>query len=282
VAILTGSKNALKGAGFFLGGLLLSAAGFQSSLRLLGVLVLCAGAGAALFMRGGLGSASRKARFTQVFSANRAVNILAAARIFLFGARDVWFVVALPVFLASVLGWKFWEAGGFMALWIIGYGIVQALTPALVRRRSTAAAPPEPDGHTAFLLAAVLTLVPAAIAVALGAGIAPAAAVPAGLILFGLVFALNSSVHSFLILACTDRDRVAMNVGFYYMANACGRLAGTILSGALYQHGLTHGRLNGLSCCLWASAGFLAITALLSLALPRARRKTPLPTSAAI
>jgi hypothetical protein len=233
-------------------------------------------------MRGGLGTASMKAKFTHIFSANRAVNLLAAARIFLFGARDVWFVVALPVFLSSVLGWEFWEAGGFMALWIIGYGIVQACTPALVRRRSAEAAPPEPDGRTAFLLAAVLTLVPAAIAIALGAGATPAVAVPAGLILFGLVFALNSSVHSFLILAYTDHDKVAMNVGFYYMANACGRLAGTILSGALYQHGLTHGRINGLSCCLWASAGFLAITAMLSLALPRARRKAPVPTSEAI
>lgn len=271
VAILTGSKNALKGVGFFLGGLLLSVAGFQRSLLILGALVLTALVSASLLMRGGLGTASKTAKFTHMFSTNRAVNLLAAARIFLFGARDVWFVVALPVFLASVLGWQFWQAGGFMAAWIIGYGIVQAATPALIRRR-TEEVSSAPDGRTALWLASVLALVPAAIAAALLTGAPPALAVPSGLILFGLVFALNSSVHSYLILAYTDSSKVAMNVGFYYMANACGRLAGTVLSGWLYQHGLTHGPLNGLTCCLWASSGFLAVTSLISLALPKGRR----------
>jgi hypothetical protein len=115
----------------------------------------------------------------------------------------------------------------------------------------------------------MLALVPAGIALALGSSMAPGVAVPAGLVLFGLVFALNSSVHSFLILAFTDSSRVSMNVGFYYMANACGRLAGTILSGWLYQRGLAEGPVSGLSWCLWASAAFLVLTAALSLALPK-------------
>ncbi len=270
VAILTGSKNVLKGVGFFLGGLLLSVAGFQPSLFILGGLVLTALIGAAIFMRGGLGTANSKAKFTHLFSASRAINLLAAARIFLFGARDVWFVVALPVFLSSALGWKFWQTGGFMACWIIGYGLVQAATPALLRSKQDGHAP---NGRTAFKLATVLTVIPAAIAVALEAGMAPAVAVPGGLILFGLIFALNSSVHSFLILNYADSKKVAMDVGFYYMANACGRLAGTILSGALYQYGLAQSPVRGLAFCLWSSAGFLALAAVLSLALPRHRTR---------
>ena len=273
VALLTGSKNALKGVGFFLGGLLLSVAGFQPSLLILGGLVLSALLGAALGMRGGLGEPSRKAKFTQMFSTSRAVNLLAAARVFLFGARDVWFVVALPVFLSSVLGWKFWQAGAFMASWIIGYGIVQAATPALIRNKSAGHAP---DGRTAMWLAAVLSVIPAGIALALECDVAPVLAVPGGLILFGLVFALNSSVHSFLILSYADNKKVAQSVGFYYMANACGRLAGTVLSGWLYQLGLAHSPVSGLNWCLWTSAVFLALTALISLALPRGPRQESL------
>ncbi len=272
VAILTGSKNALKGVGFFLGGLLLSVAGFQPSLLILGGLVLSALLGAALLMRGGIGEASSKAKFAHMFSTSRAVNLLAAARVFLFGARDVWFVVALPVFLASVLGWKFWQAGGFMACWIIGYGLVQAATPALIRGKSGQQAP---DGSTAVWLAAVLTLIPATIAFALGIGVDPSLVVTSGLILFGLVFALNSSVHSFLILSYADNKKVAQSVGFYYMANACGRLAGTVLSGALYQHGLAHSATRGLSLCLWASAAFVAAAAFISAALPGGINEPP-------
>ena len=267
VAILTGSKNALKGVGFFLGGLLLTVFDFQTALKLLvalvgGTLVL-----AAILMRGGLGQANKKARFGQMFSRNGAVNKLAAARIFLFGARDVWFVVGLPVFLSGVLGWTFWQSGGFLAAWVIGYGIVQAATPGLLRSRVEERH--EPDGRTATLLAFVLAALPAGIAVSLSAGIAPSIVVVAGLIIFGIVFALNSAVHSYLILAYTDSDKVAMNVGFYYMANAAGRLAGTVLSGALYQWGVQSGPNNGLIACLWASAAFVLVAGLLSLLLPR-------------
>ena len=202
-----------------------------------------------------------------MFSRSPAVNMLALARLFLFGARDVWFVVALPVFLSSVLGWKFWQAGGFMALWVIGYGAVQASAPGLIRRK-TAEGAAQPDGHTAVWLAFTLALFPASIAAALHFRVSPSYAIVVGLILFGVISALNSAVHSYLILAYTDRDKVAMNVGIYYMANACGRLAGTVLSGLLYQLGVRHGANEGLIWCLLASAGFVFTAAVLSLALP--------------
>ena len=267
VAILTGSKNALKGVGFFLGGLLLTVLDFQTALKLLVVLIGVTLILTALLMRGGLGQANKKAKFSQVFSHNASVNKLAAARIFLFGARDVWFVVGLPVFLRSVLDWSFWQAGGFLAVWVIGYGIVQAATPRLLRSRVEEQH--EPDGRTATILAFILAALPAGIAVALSAGVAPTIVVVAGLIIFGAVFALNSAVHSYLILAYTDSDKVAMNVGFYYMANAAGRLAGTVLSGALYQWGVESGPSDGLIACLWASTAFVLVAGLLSLLLPR-------------
>lgn len=266
VSLLTGSKNAIKGVGFFLGALLLSLVGFQPALLILGALVLVALALAVALIRGDLGAANKKATFTQIFSRNRAVNMLAAARIFLFGARDVWFVVGLPVFFVSVLGWGFWQAGGFMAAWTIGYGAVQAATPRLIRRRVAGAR--EPDGRTATALAFGLAAFPAGIALALSFGAAPAVAVTGGLLAFGAVFALNSAVHSYLILAYTDSDKVAMNVGFYYMANAVGRLTGTVLSGLLYQLGLSWGASGGLILCLGASVAFVLAAGGLSLLLP--------------
>lgn len=266
VSILTGSKNAIKGVGFFLGAVLLTLVGFQTALLLLALLVLAALILAMTLIKGDLGTANAKAKFRQMFSHNRAVNMLAAARIFLFGARDVWFVVGLPVFFVSVLGWDFWLAGGFMAAWTIGYGIVQAATPGLIRRRVEGAH--EPDGRTATALAFGLAVFPAAIALALMNGIAPVFAVVGGLLAFGAVFALNSAVHSYLILAYTDNDKVAMNVGFYYMANAMGRLTGTVLSGLLYQIGVQAGPNGGLIACLWASMAFVLVAGLISLLLP--------------
>jgi MFS family permease len=271
VALLTGSKNALKGVGFFLGSVMLSTVGFQSSVWSLAGLVAFALFVAAILMRGGLGAANKKAKFSHMFSRNRAVNVLAVARLFLFGARDVWFVVAVPVFLSSVLGWKFWQAGGFMALWVIGYGAVQASAPALIRRKTTEGRK-EPDGHTATWLAFVLALFPASIAATLHFQVNATASIVVGLILFGFVFALNSAVHSYLILAYTDHDKVAMNVGIYYMANACGRLAGTILSGLLYQIGIRSGSNGGLVWCLLASTAFVVAAGLLSFGLPRPPR----------
>jgi hypothetical protein len=260
VAILTGSKNALKGVGFFVGGLLLYLVDFRNSLFILAGLVLTALISTALLMKGDLGTSNKKAKFSHMFSNNRAVNLLAAARVFLFASRDVWFVVGLPVFLYTVLGWTFWQVGGFLAIWIIGYGIVQASAPGILRRRYEGRGG-TPDGVTATGLAFLLALFPAGIALALQANVDPTLAVVVGLIAFGVVFAMNSAVHSYLILAYTDSDKVAMNVGFYYMANACGRLAGTVLSGLLYQ-------FSGMIGCLWACVAFTLASGLLARFLP--------------
>jgi predicted MFS family arabinose efflux permease len=255
VAILTGSKNALKGVGFFLGGLLLTLVGFRTSVLLLAALVLTALVVIVACMRGELGQADGTARFSQMFSNSRAVNLLSAARLFLFASRDVWFVVGLPVYLETRLGWSFWQAGAFLAVWVIGYGAVQAAAPRLLGKRA------QPDGRRATWLAVALAAAPATIAIALEAGLDPTVVLIAGLAVFGVIFALNSAVHSYLILSYAERGKAAMNVGFYYMANAGGRLAGTVLSGALYEW-------RGLTACLWASVAFVAATALLSLLLP--------------
>lgn len=271
VALLTGSKNALKGVGFFVGSLLLSVVGFRASVGTLMSVVGVALVLAAVLMKGGLGDTKTKPKFRQLLSKNRAVNLLSIARLFLFGARDVWFVVALPVFLSSLLGWKFWQAGGFMALWVIGYGIVQASAPVILRGR-------DPTGKTARWLALVLACVPLVIVAGLHLNANPAAVVVAGLLAFGAVFALNSAVHSFLILAYADHDKVAMNVGIYYMANACGRLMGTVLSGLLYQLGSRGGADSGLVACLVASAAFLVVAGGISFFLPNAAEDSPAST----
>jgi MFS family permease len=256
VALLTGSKNALKGVGFFLGGLLLTTLGFRSAVLVLMGIVATGLAVVLLLMRGTLGRPDPTAKFRGMFSNNRAVNVLAGARIFLFASRDVWFVVGVPVFLRTEQGWSFWQVGTFLAVWVIGYGTVQASAPRYIR---------DPDGRTATRLAFLLAVFPAAVAITLAAGVDGTVAVVAGLIVFGLVFALNSAVHSYLILAYADGDKVAMNVGFYYMANAGGRLAGTVLSGLLYQW-------EGLEACLWGSAVFVLAAGLLSTSLPGPQR----------
>ena len=268
VAILTGSKNALKGVGFFVGALLLTLVGFRVALGLLGALVAAAMVTVVVMMHGELGRPDAKAKFRQMFSNNRAVNALATARIFLFASRDVWFVVGLPVFFESEHHWSFWTAGGFLAIWTIGYGIVQAFAPRILRRRSSPAAG-GPTGSTAVVLAFALAAFPALIATAIATGFDPVLCVVIGLLLFGVAFALNSAVHSYLILVYAEGDKVAMNVGFYYMANAGGRLAGTVLSGALYEW-------QGLEACLWASTGFVLAAGLLTRLLPDVRSaRTP-------
>ncbi|WP_192898711.1 organoarsenical effux MFS transporter ArsJ [Crenalkalicoccus roseus] len=261
VAWFTGSKNAMKGAGFFLGGLLLETLGFRGALwAMAGALALVlAGVLASLPPLMGKAKASRSAR--ELFAKSRGVNLLALARVFLFGARDVWFVVGLPVFLYAS-GWSFTMVGGFLALWTIGYGAVQAAAPALVRR--------SPDGLAAEVPAArlwslLLLLVTAALALAAGMeGLRADLVVVAGLAAFGVAFAVNSSVHSYLVLAYAGSEKAAEDVGFYYAANAAGRFIGTLLSGLLYQWG-------GLPACLWGSAAMLAACWAASLALPAAR-----------
>lgn len=258
VAILTGSKNALKGGGFFIGAALLEWIGFRGALTLLAGMLLCVLILTAMLLPTGLGKMKAKPKFTQVFSTIPAINWLSAARFFLFGSRDVWFVVGLPVFLYEMLGWSFMQVGGFLALWVIGYGALQASAPRLVRRSHHGHGP---TGNTAELLAYLLALFPAAIALALMQDWSAEIVLVAGLIAFGIVFAVNSAVHSYLILAYSHHDKVAMNVGFYYMANAGGRLTGTVLSGWLYQQ-------YGLEGCLWAATIFVLAAALLSMKLP--------------
>ena len=258
VAILTGSKNALKGGGFFIGAALLQWIGFRAALLvlagiLLGVLIITA-----ILLPSGVGKMKSKPKFSQVFSKVPAINWLSAARFFLFGSRDVWFVVGLPVFLYDVLKWDFMEVGAFLALWVIGYGFIQASAPKLIGRSHHGRGP---GGGTARFWAFVLAIFPAGIALGLAWGWPADMVIITGLILFGIVFAINSAVHSYLILAYSSHDKVAMNVGFYYMANAGGRLAGTVLSGWAYQ-------VWGLEGCLWWSTGFVLAAAVLSLALP--------------
>ncbi|RCV86324.1 organoarsenical effux MFS transporter ArsJ [Billgrantia montanilacus] len=262
VALLTGSKNALKGVGFFMGGLLLTLIGFQGAI--LAMALMLAGVLALSLVRldADLGRAKAKPKFREILSKSPAINVLSAARLFLFGARDVWFVVALPVFLATQFGWDSWRVGGFLALWVIGYGAVQAMAPRITGRHAGRSA--------AILWAAGLAVLPAVIALGLqergldvaGGGWQPHLVLLGGLLLFGAVFAVNSSLHSFLIVKLARADGVSLDVGFYYMANAMGRLIGTLLSGWLYMNG-------GLTATLWVSSAMLAATVAISLALPR-------------
>ena len=262
VAVLTGSKNALKGAGFFVGAVLLEGVGFRSALALLAGGLLVVLLVTVTLLPTGLGRMAYKPKFTEVFAANPAVNWISAARFFLFGARDVWFVVAVPVFCVSVLGWSFWNVGAFMALWVIGYGFVQAGAPKLFGRSEGRGA--GPGGRSVLTWTLMLTPIPATIALAIAHGWPPTMTLVAGLAIFGALFAINSALHSYLILAYSNFEKVAMNVGFYYMANAGGRLIGTLLSGWSYQ-------AFGLEGCLWFSSGMLAVASLISVKLPQPR-----------
>jgi predicted MFS family arabinose efflux permease len=207
-------------------------------------------------LSGDLGRSKKKVKFTSLFSRSPAINWLSAARLFLFASRDVWFVVGLPVFLSS-LGWSSASVGAFLALWVIGYGVVQAGVPEILRLLGAKRI----DGTAARIWAFILVLVPAALALALYAGAPQSTALMIGLAVFAVVFAINSAVHSYLVLAYTDEDSVALNVGFYYMANAGGRLLGTLGSGLMFQWA-------GFNGCLWASAGLVLAAAVLSLRLP--------------
>lgn len=257
VAVLTGSKNALKGVGFFVGSALLTLFGFVNALWIMAgglFLILFT----SIMLPEDMGKIKQKVNFKELFSKSQEINILSAARFFLFGSRDVWFVVGLPVFLEGTLGWSFYEVGGFMACWVIGYGIIQSLAPTLIQKFGSGE---PPQSKTIQFWTFTLTVVPAAIALALQLGLPANLVIVGGLMLFGIVFAFNSAVHSYLVLAFTDDDKVALNVGFYYMANSGGRLAGTVLSGLVYQ-------ISGLVGCLWVSMLFVLAAALVSLKLP--------------
>ena len=258
VAILTGSKNALKGVGFFLGGALLALLGFSGAVLAMAAVLALIWLGSLVLLKKDLGKARAKPKFRDLLSKSRAINILSAARLFLFGARDVWFVVALPVYLSTVFGWDFWMVGGFLAAWIIGYGIVQSFAPRITGKQRGQL----PDGRSAFVWAALLAGLPALIALGLGTGWPAQWVLLGGLLLFGVLFAVNSSLHSYLIVSYAKEDGVSLDVGFYYMSNALGRLIGTLLSGWLYQQ-------YGLATCLWWSSLFVLLAALCSLGLPR-------------
>ncbi|UWR33106.1 organoarsenical effux MFS transporter ArsJ [Sulfitobacter sp. W027] len=265
VALLTGSKNMVKGLGFLLGAALLATLGFvwavlgmSAILALILIAVLTA-------MPPGLPKGRKGAKFSEVFSKSPNVNWLSAARVFLFGARDVWFVVGIPIYFYAVLSdgteegnrAAFFMIGTFMAVWVILYGLVQIYAPRLLRAKS------RPAGD---LISAAkgwawsLAAVPAALTLAALFSDGPqtwlTVTLVIGLLAFGAVFAVNSSLHSYLILSFTKAERVTMDVGFYYMANAAGRLLGTLMSGLSYQ-------IGGLPLMLGAAAIMVALSALL-------------------
>ncbi|MDV7106057.1 organoarsenical effux MFS transporter ArsJ [Vibrio sp. TH_r3] len=260
IAILTGSKNALKGAGFFIGGLLLSLIGFQYAVLLMAIVLTLVLIGSLFSLESDMGKAKTKPKFKQIVSKSPSINILSAARMFLFGARDVWFVVALPVYLGSVFGWDHLWVGGFLALWVIAYGVVQALAPKITGKAQGKV----PDGSAAIVWVGLLTVITGIVAYGVQIEWRPELVIIVGLLAFGAVFAVNSSLHSYLIVSYAKGDGVSLDVGFYYMANAMGRLIGTILSGWVFQ-------IAGLSACLWVSFVFLALTTFISIYLPKTR-----------
>jgi predicted MFS family arabinose efflux permease len=256
IAALTGSKNTLKGLGFFLGGTLITLFGFHGGLIFMILLLALT----LLFTWGRLESSTNhyKPKFTEILSKSNSINLLSGARFFLFGSRDIWFVIALPVFLQTQLSWTHLQVGGFMASWVIAYGIVQALTPNITGSRNHSL-----SGLAPWLWATGLALIPASIALSLSMGVSPTLSLVIGLMIYGAVFAINSSIHSYLIIAYAESDSVSTDVGFYYMANAAGRLAGTLLSGIVYQQ-------YGLVYCLVVSSLMVALSAIIASRLPRA------------
>jgi predicted MFS family arabinose efflux permease len=258
VAWFTGSKNAMKGIGFFMGGLLLDQLGFRGALWAMAALLGFVLVGVIFSLPAMMGKSKASESAKELFAKNRGINLLAAARVGLFGARDVWFVVGVPVFLYSS-GWTFTMVGTFLAVWTIAYGLVQAVAPAFIKRSA--------NGLTSEVPAARwwsggLMLIPAALAALTFLQVDHLVwVVVVGLGIFGFAFAVNSSVHSYLILAYAGSEKAAEDVGFYYAANALGRFIGTLLSGLLYQWG-------GLGYSLMGSAAMLLICWATTLALP--------------
>ena len=266
VAWFTGSKNAMKGFGFFAGGLLLEALGFRGALWAMSALLAAILAGVTLSLPRALGQAKASKSFGELFAKTRAINLMAVARLFLVGARDVWFVVGLPVFLYAQ-GWRFVEVSGFVAAWTIGYGLVQGLAPSVVRRSRDGLSREVPEAR---LWGAVLTAIPVALALTLTLykPARPDLVVTVGLAVFGFVFAVISSLHSYLILAYAGSKKAAEDVGFYYAANAAGRLTGILLSGILATAG-------GLAACLWGSAAMLGLCLAVVAVLPARTEERP-------
>lgn len=259
VAWFTGSKNAMKGVGFFVGGLLLETVGFRGALWAMMALLALVLTGVTVSLPRDLGKAKASKSFCEFFAKSRSINLMAAARVFLFGSRDVWFVVGLPVFLYSQ-GWRYMEVAGFIASWTIGYGLVQALAPSMVRRSGDGLSREVPEAR---LWGAALTAIPLVLALMLDHSHMARLdlVIVAGLCAFGFAFAVISSLHSYLILAYAGSEKAAEDVGFYYAANAAGRLAGILMSGVLAGSG-------GLAACLWGSAVMLALCFAVTFLLP--------------
>jgi predicted MFS family arabinose efflux permease len=265
VAILTGSKNALKGVGFFVGAALLSGIGYDGALwSMAGALAITVFA-LIIFLNEDIGKSKKKAPLRSVLSKSSAINRLSIARFFLFGSRDIWFVVALPVFLSDELGWSERGVGGFLALWVIGYGVVQSFAPKMLARGGRLV----DEVSASRQWALILSFISAVIALLVAFDIAVHWTIVGGLVVFGVAFAMNSSLHSYLVLAFSQDDSVALDVGFYYSANAAGRFVGTLLSGLLYLWG-------DLVAALWGSAIFVVITWICT------RRLPPLPDNVSI
>ena len=265
VAILTGSKNALKGVGFFVGAALLSGIGYDGALwSMAGALAITVIA-LIIFLNEDIGKSKKKAPLRSVLSKSSAINRLSIARFFLFGSRDIWFVVALPVFLSDELGWSERGVGGFLALWVIGYGVVQSFAPKMLARGGRLV----DEVSASRQWALILSFISAVIALLVAFDIAVHWTIVGGLVVFGVAFAMNSSLHSYLVLAFSQDDSVALDVGFYYSANAAGRFVGTLLSGLLYLWG-------DLVAALWGSAVFVVITWICT------RRLPPLPDNVSI
>ena len=255
VAILTGSKNTLKGLGFFLGGLLLSVIGFQSAMFLMASALLIVFCCSLLLLKADIGKVERKVKFKELFSKSDAINRLSLARLFLFASRDVWFVVALPVYLSETYGWNSWSVGALIAMWVIVYGGIQSIAPYFTGKKSGKV----PDGKSATLWAFALIFTPLLVMVSLP--FSPVLVIIC-LFVFGALFAINSSLHSYLIVSYAQREGVSLDIGFYYMANAMGRLIGTLLSGWIFV-------TMGLAACLVASSALILFATLFSLKLPK-------------
>jgi MFS family permease len=251
VALLTGSKNTLKGLGFFVGGLLMATLDFRNSLLALMVFLGLTLVLSWLFLESQ--KTTYKPKFRETLSKSQNINYLSAARFFLFGSRDIWFVIALPVFLQSQLQWEHIQVGSFMACWIIFYGVVQAAAPMMTSNKPQT----PPNGITLTRWAWLLAIVPALIATGLWLAWDITRVLVIGLFVYAAIFAINSSVHSYLIVNYAERDSVSADVGFYYMANAGGRLAGILLSGLIYQQ-------YGLIACLITSSLMVVISSLLT------------------
>ncbi|MBO6868103.1 MAG: organoarsenical effux MFS transporter ArsJ [Thalassococcus sp.] len=262
VAVLTGSKNAVKGFGFLLGAVLLAVWGFVPSVLGMAAILFVILCVVIWKMPSGLPEGKKGTKFGDVFATTSNVNWLSAARVFLFGARDVWFVVGIPIYFYAVLSdgseagnrQAFFMIGSFMAVWTILYGFVQANAPKLLRATSRSEAELIAAARTWVIALTIIPAVLAVVVLGVGASVGTTVVLVLGLLAFGAIFAVNSSLHSYLILAFTSGERVTMDVGFYYMANAGGRLLGTVLSGLSYQ-------IGGVSACLATASIMLALSA---------------------